>query len=588
MIKRHNSKSHTRYLLLRYVLFAAIAGMVVVGYRLLPRPSAPPDPDEGAALKFVEACRYTPGAMPNVNGIYWKLRHEEATGRRTRAGDTPGEATDEKADGPDADYAAFILKSRNADGGYGLWPKAPSEVEATSCAVLALKILGRPAPDPAQTGDYLKSEAHRLTDLLTRTNGWYEQDLLGMSLLAIRALALENRPAFLDRALNVLLSMRMPRGPYWYVTCARAYGLEISDPEAIKGRLDEAIRRLRREPPWELDEQAYAVWILKALDYRPRNARTIIKAIAMLYSYAAGGYDIPERYRNACMGTVVNNYFKVGLSWTDRVILPEPGTAIFSEMPNLSPNAYATEVVFSEFHARGMTMGGHEKLVSLLKGLKPDKNGALMMERVGWRTSPTMVVLKTVTYFRALRLDVPQPGKVALFIARTVRAKMNDLPLAQIADALEMCAELSQASDATALLWRKRGDVDFSELEKFLADRRDADPASVARIYRALGKSAPGAEELTHRLTKRLDRFQGRRDRILDLANVASCMEGLLALDKGYLQTREIRTHLAELQNPDGGFRRPSRGPQSDIYQTIAALHIMRMLPLQNLGEQDK
>ena len=536
---------------------------------------------EPAALEFIEACRWKAGTTDstlgsgaggeerpvNVNGIFWQLQWEILMGKG-------------RPDERDRAHTAFIRKCLNPDGGYGLWPGDPSSGEATACAVRALVLMDtmqEGIPAPLRTIAFLESAVKDLTKRLTLYSDWIAEDALGECLLALRSLG--GKPVeFVMSALDVLAGQRMSRGPYWYVACAEAFGVPVEGAESLKQRLADAIKDHGDQLPWELDEQAFAVMLIRRLHGRdtPKGRERIItRGIQTLYSHVSGSLDFAERYRNAYMAEQTNRFFKLGLWWSGKVPAAGPLVELFAQRPNLLPDSYATQVALDELVARGIKVTPSKKLLEKLKGLKVLKDGALVMDKPGWRATKLMVVLKTVSYFRSLGVAIPEPARVAEYLREAVNAEMKSASLAQIAEAMEhyfaLAEDLPEAEE-----------TDFPGLENYLAERPLADAAAVARIRRALGKSESHAPALAKRLVRQLDRFAGA-NRSMDLADAARCVGGLDALGKLEVLSanglaEKLRRRIDGLQNPDGGYHRPRR-IHSDLYQTVAALHIMRLLP---------
>jgi hypothetical protein len=121
------------------------------------------------------------------------------------------------------------------------------------------------------------------------------------------------------------------------------------------------------------------------------------------------------------------------------------------------------------------------------------------------------------------------------------------------------------------------------KLAASLSKRLPEDPRFVIRACFLIGAN-PDAPEAAERLTALLERVRTRGQE-MEACVLADALECLVSLGAGYGHTSYFADVLGDLQNPDGGVRKPYSS-HSNLYDTLAGLRMAKALAV--LEERSK
>jgi len=512
--------------------------------------------DEQRALEFIEQCRNTGDQTLALPYLYWGLMVLEDAGQESDAGQ----------------YASHVLSLQNEDGGFGFWPKDVSTPEGTLYALTVLRMAQADFPHKDTCAQYLLARLER--DALTAERSFDPITLneLHSGLIALSMLGAE--VPGIERYLHIFAQEAGARGLYCMLTVQRAFGLPVTNRQALISQLASITTSERVHGAWRIPELHYAVESMAILGGTFPNIDQInsrMRRLPRAPLSSEGPRGLVGLWRTIRVAKLLGKE----TPWLEKRLERLPATLpVADECYGPTPGALSElRASFLAFELVGQQGAPPEALVQSTKRHQQD---AGYFE--SWQLSPperftdsdrtVHRVAETWQALVGLQLAGEAPDKpdaLAGWLGEVLDQHLDELMSYQVLQMLE-CMEMIGHRPENA-----------PELFERLRQRFGSDLPLVIRASQVLGVDAefPGAGDILSVLPDRV--------RVLKVPAEASLLretfESLATIGEDYEGTDYFHDMLAGLQNPDGGVRKPD-SPHSNIYDTVAAVRMARALDI--------
>jgi len=513
--------------------------------------------DEQKAIEFIEACRNLEGSVPNLRLIYLRGKILEAAGISDRE--------------DSARFVDYIRSCLNRDGGYGFWPGDPSTVEATFEALEVLRKFGAKPSQPGRSAEFLESRAESLASEISKCPypGYAEEPceelyhaLMGLSFLG-------RRPHNLLTLVGLLLEAPKVHGIFYYTEVCKAYGLEIGDRESMVGQLEEEATAYFLGL-WGISEMhhclaaaeelggsfEYGSWIKstvgRRLGWEMRRGNIFQRLEA---GYHAGMLAKLLGRRDLLEGFARRSAIDMG---------PEGG---FGSFPGCPTDEVATLYALEALKLKGVSveLGGYVEALKQKQRLRgffqfnPVPERAEEVRKAEARIHDTWIALSILNLVGERPDD---PISCAKWLQNMLDEGLEDMGLMEVFEILESLHLLGEKPKNS------------EKLIAFLRGLRNRDSYFAIRSLQLLGAKLEDLGPLREKIEADLERFKAQKLGLGLLYRKLSALElvGGSVEDIGYYEDL-----LERLQNPDGGFRKPT-DMHSNIYETSIALRMWDIL----------
>ena len=508
------------------------------------------------ALRFVELCRNTPERQPNLSLIYWRLKIREAAEKDFDA----------------ARYAPYVAGLQNKDGGFGLWPKDVSTAQGTLFALTVLAKAGTEATDQPACVKYLKSCLAQEAAMAKWASDIVVQREIYSSLVGLALLGAE--VGELDRYLALLEQDDQAWGIYYRVSAAKAFGRPIADPGRWIERLKELAANQKELGVWLLEDKHYALEAASLLDAEADDFEKVRKHVRMR-PYRPWGRNLSQRFvqtwRYVRMSKLLGRDLDWLDDWVERMVSIEPvpvggygavpGTGNSGDASILARrllrdiSALEAQPALAEDWREKQTPEGYYQS-------SPERRRRWTESEVlGLRIDETLQALRTLSL---AGVEPADPDALIQWLNELAGEQSEDLDAGRIMELLECFSILGRRPE------------NASQVAERLQARFEEDPVMMAEILSVTGAQG-NRPQIAKRLRAMLDRVR-YADLPIEVSVLARTCRALDSLDEGYGETAFFLRRLDRYQNPDGGVRKPEN-PHSNIFDTIAALRLSKLLP---------
>lgn len=513
--------------------------------------------DQQRALEFIRACRIAPDTQMDLRYVYLLSEVFNTV-------EKPFDA---------APYQSHTRSLQNPDGGFGFWTKDVSTVGATFQALTVLEHAKAKPRDTQACIKYLKSSLDQASKAVQTYNDLQIHRDIHACLISLAMLGQELDDP--EKYIKIFEQDSQAWGIYYRISAAKALGYTLPERERLIDRLDTlATEQFLTDVWWDEDQVcALEAMVLLGGQFTQRHWISVESGRVVWGPREDNRFDelvaVRNKVRKAKALDLKTPWLEEWLEKSTSFKLEPVGT--FAETPGTEAHYGALLAAYRSMRDRGGLPPAPELFEKWKDKQHEDGFYEFSHEDVSpWFTEIDQIAVRAENTSEALiafKLAGKKPKNTKTLLAwlnDVLRTRRDELRSDQLLCVLE-CFEIlgARPEDPTALA-------------EYFANRFKNDLPTVIRASSIIGVK-PEFDNAGEKLSLLPDRVR-TLDIPMELSVLAETFEALDLIGEDYAGTDYFLNLLGQLQNPDGGVRRPD-SLHSNIYDTIAALRLAQILP---------